>query len=113
MNMKLPVMLVFPCLCLAASLASAQENIFPQGNFKNPGATTDWGKGFNIPQNDEFRVVSENGKSWLRIENHDATRQLDSVHAYINVTPQVESLTISVRRSLSVSTGATGKYPAL
>jgi hypothetical protein len=35
----------------------------------------------STPGNQEFKVISENGKSWLRIENHDAGRQLDYVHA--------------------------------
>ncbi len=42
--------------------------------------------------------MTENGKSWLRIENHDAGRQLDYVHAYVKITPEIESLTISARR---------------
>ncbi len=67
--------LVF-CLHLAGGQAPAPVNLLPQGDFKNPGATTGWADGFNIPQNQEFRVVTENGKSWLRIENRDAGRQL-------------------------------------
>jgi len=65
------------CLCVAGGEAWAQVNLLPQGDFKNPGANTAWAEGFNIPGNQEFQVISENGKSWLRIENHDADRQLD------------------------------------
>jgi beta-galactosidase len=87
----------FLCVGLAAGSASAQMNLLPQGNFKNPGANTDWSQGFNIPQNQEFQVVTENGESCLRIENRDPGRQLDYVHAFVDVTTQMESLTISVR----------------
>ena len=80
-----------------AGAVFAQMNLLPQGDFKNPGANTDYSQGFNIPQNQEFQVVTENGNSHLRIENHDSDRQLDYVHAFVDVTPQMESLSISVR----------------
>jgi len=95
MNFKLP--LVLALLCAAGRLAHAQMNMLPQGDFKNPAANTEWAQGFNIPNNQEFRVVTEDGKFWLRIENRDPERQVDSVHAYVKLTPQIESLTISVR----------------
>ncbi|MGA3268024.1 MAG: sugar-binding domain-containing protein, partial [Verrucomicrobiota bacterium] len=120
----IPALLGF---AVAGTRASAQLNLLPQGDFKNPGVNTSWAEGFNIPQNDEFRVVTENGQSWLRIENHDAGRQLDSVHAYVKLTPQIDSLTISARMkatNLKVGTegwhdarlamsfeGASGNYP--
>lgn len=77
--------------------AAARMNLLPQGDFTNPGARTGWAEGFNIPRNREFRVVSENGKSWLRIENRDAGRSLDYVHAYVRIPPNVTALTISAR----------------
>ncbi len=65
----LPLLLVFACFWLAGK-APAQVNLLPQGDFQNPGVSTEWAEGFNIPRNSqEFRVVSNNGKSWLRIEN--------------------------------------------
>src|SRR5262245_57154996 len=86
------------CLWLTGAPARAQVNLLPQGDFKNPTATTEWAEGFNIPRNSqEFRIISEHGKSWLRIENQDPGRQLDYVHAYVKLTPEIESLTISVR----------------
>ena len=91
----------------------AQVNLLPQGDFKNPGANREWAEGFNIPGNQEFRVVSENGKSWLRIENHDAGRQLDYVHAYVRISPDIESLTISVRlKATNLKTGTEGWHDA-
>jgi beta-galactosidase len=109
--------LVLPLLCLAAAgtRASAQVNLLPQGDFKNPGVNTSWAEGFNIPQNDEFRVVTENGHSWLRIENHDAGRQLDYVHAFVKVTPKIDSLTISARlKATNLKVGTEGWHvPAL
>ncbi len=89
-------------------------NLLPQGDFKNPGASTEWAEGFNIPRNSqEFKIVSENGKSWLRIENHDAGRQLDYVHAYVKVTPEMESLTISARlKSTNLKAGPEGWHDA-
>src|SRR5512133_1361246 len=91
------LLLMLVCLCPAGGSLRAQVNLLPQGDFKNPGVKTEWAEGFNIPQNNEFRVVTENGKSWLRIENNDPSRQLDYVHAFVKVTPEIESLTISVR----------------
>ena len=107
----------FLCLLLilcAASGSSAELNLLPQGNFKNPEASTEWAEGFNIPRNSqEFRVVSENGKSWLRIENHDASRQLDYVHAYVKVAPEMESLTVSVRlKATNLKVGTEGWHDA-
>jgi hypothetical protein len=84
-------------LWVADGRTSAQVNLLPQGDFKQPGANTEWAEGFNIPGNQEFQVISENGKSWLRIENHDAGRQLDYVHAYVRITPEIKSLTVSAR----------------
>ena len=107
-------------LCLALLLAchgrctSAELNLLPQGNFTNPEASTEWAEGFNIPRNSqEFRVVSENGKSWLRIENHDASRQLDYVHAYVKVAPEIESLTVSVSlKGTNLKVGTEGWHDA-
>jgi len=111
MNIELPLILAL--LCVAGGLASAQVNIFPQGDFKNPGANTEWAEGFNIQQNQEFQVVSQDGKSWLRIENRDPGRQVDSVHAYVKITPQIESLTISVRlRATNLKPGKEGWHDA-
>ena len=58
------------------------------GEFREARRQYGWAEGFNIPNNQEFRVVSENGKRWLRIENRDPGRQLDYVHAYVKVTPR-------------------------
>ena len=111
MNAKLPLILVF--LCVVAGRHSAQVNLLPQGDFENPGVNTGWAEGFNIPNNQEFRVVSENGKHWLRIENRDAGRQLDYVHAYVKVTPQIASLTISVRmKATNLKIGKEGWHTA-
>jgi len=109
----LPFILAVLCLYAAGGLASAQVNLLPQGTFQNPEANTEWAEGFNIPRNQEFQVVSEGGKSWLRIENHDAGRQLDYVHAYVKVTPEVESLTISVRmKATNLKVGKEGWHDA-
>jgi len=103
----------FLCLRGFGQPASAQVNLLPQGDFKNPGANTEWAEGFNIPQNQEFQVVSENGKSWLRIENHDAGRQLDYVHAYVRVTPEMKSLDISARlKATNLKVGKEGWHDA-
>ena len=92
---------------------SAQVNLLPQGDFKNPGAKTEWADGFNVPGNQEFQVVSENGRSWLRIENHDAGRQLDYVHAYVRLAPEIASLTISARlKATNLKVGAEGWHDA-
>ncbi|MGO9209503.1 MAG: hypothetical protein ACLP2H_05240 [Terriglobales bacterium] len=107
MRLKLP--LAFLSLCVFGPPSSAQENLLPQGDFKNPGANTGWAEGFNIPGNQEFQVISERGKCWLRIENHDAGRQLDYVHAYVRVTPEIESLTISARmKAANLKVGTEG-----
>ena len=88
-------------------------NLLPQGDFKNPGINTAWAEGFNIPQNQEFQVLSENGQSRLRIENHDAGRQLDYVHAYVRITSEIESLTVSVRmKATHLKVGAEGWHNA-
>ena len=92
---------------------SASMNLLPQGDFKNPGISTAWAEGFNIPQNQEFQVISENGHSRLRIENHDAGRQLDYVHAYVRITPEIESLTVAVRmKATNLKVGAEGWHDA-
>src|SRR5215475_6560171 len=111
-GLRLIVALV--CLWLTGAPARAQLNLLPQGDFKNPGATTEWAEGFNIPRNSqEFRIISENGKSSLRIENQDPGRQLDYVHAYVKLTPEIESLTISVRlKGTNIKVGAEGRHDA-
>ncbi len=109
---QIPLLFIF-LLVLDAISALAEPNLLPQGSFQNPGANTEWADGFNIPQNEEFKVVSEEGKSWLRIENHDASRQLDYVHAYVKVTPEMESLTISARlKATHLKTGTEGWHDA-
>ncbi len=111
MNIKLLPILAF--LGLVGGHAPAQVNLLPQGSFERPGVNTDWAEGFNIPNNQEFQVISENGKSWLRIENHDAGRQLDYVHAYVRVAPEIESLTISVRmKATNLKVGKEGWHDA-
>ena len=113
MNMTVSFLFVLAFLCAAGRLASAQVNLLPQGNFETPGVNTEWAEGFNIPNNEEFRVVSENGKHWLRIENRDPDRQLDYVHAYVKVTPQIASLTVSVRmRATDLKPGKEGWHTA-
>ena len=106
----------FPTACLLILVgvrASAQVNLLPQGNFESPGVNTGWAEGFNIPNNQEFQVISEHGKHWLRIENRDAGRQLDYVHAYVKVTPQIASLTVSVRmRATDLKIGKEGWHTA-
>ena len=111
--MKLRLIAIL-CLCAAASQASAQVNLLPQGDFKNPSVNTEYAEGFNIPRNSqEFRIVTEKGKSWLRIENRDAGRQLDYVHAYVKVTPEIESLTVSVRmKATNLKVGKEGWHDA-
>jgi beta-galactosidase len=88
---------IFAFLGLMGGHAQGQMNLLPQGSFERPGVNTEWAEGFNIPNNQEFRVVAEDGRHWLRIENHDAGRQLDYVHAYVNVAAEIESLTVSAR----------------
>ena len=70
MDSRLPLILGF--CWIVAGHATAQVNLLPQGNFEDPGVNTEWAQGFNIPNNQEFRVISEQGKHWLRIENRDA-----------------------------------------
>jgi beta-galactosidase len=111
MNSRLLPILAF--LSVLRGQALAQVNLLPQGDFKNPGANTEWAEGFNIPNNQEFRVVTEGGKSWLRLENHDAGRQLDYVHAYVRVAPEMESLTISARlKATNLKVGTEGWHDA-
>ncbi len=111
MNTRFPLILAF--LCVVAGRASAQVNLLPQGNFENPGANTEWADGFKVPNNQEFQVVSEQGKHWLRIENRDAGRQLDYVHAYVKVTPQIGSLTVSARmKATNLKIGKEGWHTA-
>ena len=105
--------LVFAFLCVAGGRLSAEVNLLPQGNFENPGLNTDLAEGFKIPNNQEFRVISENGKHWLRIENRDAARQLDSVHAYLKVTPEMKSLTVAARlKATNLKIGKEGWHTA-
>jgi hypothetical protein len=49
-------------LCASRTQASGQVHLLPQGDFRNPGANAAWAEGFNIPQIQEFLVISENGK---------------------------------------------------
>ena len=72
MNTKFLPILAF--LWLVGGPAGAQVNLLPQGSFERPDVNTGWAEGFNIPNNQEFRVVSADGKHWLRIENRDAGR---------------------------------------
>lgn len=100
-------------VCVGTSLSFGQMNLLVQGNFENPGVNTGWAEGFNIPNNREFRVVTENGRHWLRIENQDADRQLDYVHAYVKVTPEIKSLTVRARmRASNLKIGKEGWHTA-
>ena len=100
-------------LWLTGGSAWAQVNLLPQGSFEHPQINTGWAEGFNIPNNQEFKVVSEGGTSWLRIENHDAGRQLDYVHAFVKITPEITSLTVSVRmRATNLKIGKEGWHTA-
>ena len=111
MNPKIPLLIA--SLCVLEGVAAAQVNLLPQGSFEEPGANTGWAEGFNIPNNLEFRIVSENGTRWLRIENRDPTRQLDYVHAYVKVTPEMASLTVSARmRATNLKIGTEGWHTA-
>jgi hypothetical protein len=110
-NIKLLLILTF--LWLVEGHALAQVNLLPQGSFERPSVNTGWAEGFNIPNNQEFRVVTEGGKHWLRIDNRDAGRQLDYVHAFVKVTPQIASLTISVRmKATNLKVGKEGWHTA-
>ena len=53
---------ILAILCVLGGRVSAQGNLLPQGNFENPGVNTGWAEGFSIPNNQEFRVISEKGK---------------------------------------------------
>ena len=111
MNIKLLPILAFPCL--VGGHALAQVNLLPQGSFERPGVNTEWAEGFNIPNNQEFEVIAEGGKHCLRIENRDAGRQLDYVHAFVKVTPQIASLTVSVRmKATNLKIGKEGWHTA-
>ena len=111
MNIKVLTILAF--LGVVGGRALAQVNLLPQGSFDRPGVNTGWAEGFNIPGNREFRVVSQQGKHWLRIENRDAKRQLDYVHAYVKVSPQIASLTVSARmRATNLKIGKEGWHTA-
>ena len=111
MRFKIPFLVAF--LCAWGGRAAAQPNLLPQGSFEEPGVNTGWAEGFNIPNNQEFRIVSENGKRHLRIENRGAGRQLDYVHAYVNVRAQIASLTVSARlRATDLKTGREGWHTA-
>ncbi len=111
MNIKTLPILAF--LWLAGGPASAQVNLLPQGNFERPEVNTTWAEGFNIPNNEEFKVITEDGRHWLRIENRDAGRQLDYVHAFVKVSPQIASLTISVRlKATNLKIGKEGWHTA-
>jgi beta-galactosidase len=115
MNAKHLPSIVLICLmiCLMSRRASTQVNLLPQGDFEHPDVDTEWATGFNIPNNQEFRVVSENGKHCLRIENRDPTRQLDYVHAFVRVNPQIAALTVSVRlRATNLKAGKEGWHDA-
>jgi hypothetical protein len=95
--------------CRLAGAAAAQVNLLPQRSFGQPGVNTGWAEGFNIPNNQEFQEVSDDGRHCLRIENHDGGRQLDYVYAFVKVSPQIASLTISVRlKSTNLKPGAEG-----
>ncbi len=112
-KMQLLAVVALLCLSFTGAQSALPVNLLPQGDFKNPGANTGWAEGFNIPANQEFRVFSENGKSWLRIENNDPGRQLDYVHAYVRVTPEMESLTISVSmKATNLKVGKEGWHDA-
>ncbi len=111
MNTKFRLLVVF--LWVVGGRASAQTNLLPQGNFERPGVNTPWAEGFNIPNNQEFQVIAQQGKHWLRIENRDAGRQLDYVHAYVKVTPQMASLTVSARmKATNLNVGKEGWHTA-
>jgi beta-galactosidase len=111
MNIKLRLISTF--LWFVGGQAFGQINLLPQGSFENPGINTDWAEGFNIPNNEEFKVVAEGRRHWLRIENRNAGRQLDYVHAYVKVTPEIASLTVSVRmKATDLKIGAEGWHTA-
>jgi beta-galactosidase len=105
--------MILAILCVTGGRTGAQVNLLPQGSFENPGADTGWAESFKIPNNQEFRVVSGQGKHWLRIENQDAGRQLDYVHAYVKLNPQIASLTVSARlKATNLKIGKEGWHTA-
>ena len=111
MNIKFPLILAL--LGIMGGHASAQANLLPQGSFEQPGVNTGWAEGFNIPNTKEFKVVSEGGKHWLRLENSDAARSLDTVHAYVKVAPEIASLVVSVRlKATNLKPGKEGWHTA-
>lgn len=111
MNVRFLSILV--CLWSVGEPAGGQGNLLPQGTFERPGVNTDWAEGFNIPNNQEFQVVSEGGRYRLRIENRDAGRQLDYVHAYVRVAPEIESLTVSASlKATNLKVGKEGWHDA-
>ncbi|UCD51921.1 MAG: hypothetical protein JSW27_04645, partial [Phycisphaerales bacterium] len=111
--MKTRYLSILAVLGVLEGAALGQVNLLPQGSFERPDVSTGWAEGFNIPNNGEFRVVSQDGKSWLWIENRDAGRQLDYVHAFVKVTPQIASLTVSVRmKATNLKIGKEGWHTA-
>jgi hypothetical protein len=88
-------------------------NLLPQGSFERPEVNTEWAEGFNIPNSQEFKVITEGARHWLRLENHDAGRQLDYVHVYVKVTPRIASLTVSARlKATNLKIGQEGWHTA-
>ena len=77
MNSKFALILGF--FWVVAGQAAAQVNLLPQGNFEAPDVNTEWAEGFDIPNNQEFRVISKQGKHWLRIENRENQFAFDDV----------------------------------
>ncbi len=111
--MNIRLLSTLASLWLVAEPTLGQVNLLPQGSFQRPGVNTEWAEGFNIPNNQEFQVVSEGGRHWLRIENHDAGRQLDYVHAYVRVAPEIETLTISASmKATNLKVGKEGWHDA-
>jgi beta-galactosidase len=95
--------------------AAAQENwnLLPQGSFERPEMDTAWAQGFNINDNEGFTIVENDGDHWLRIENHDPKRRVDSLHAYVNLSPQIDTLTVSARlRATNLTPGTEGWHTA-
>ncbi len=62
--MSTKFLLILTLACVTGGRASAQVNLLPQGSFEDPGAKTEWAEGFNIPNNQEFRVHSFNSPNW-------------------------------------------------
>jgi beta-galactosidase len=100
-------------LCLLAETGLCQVNLLPQGNFEQPELRAEWAEGFNIPDNQECRIVAEEGRHWLRMENRDPNQALDSLHAYVDVAPNMVSLTVSARlKATHLETGKEGWHTA-